>query len=511
MKIANIKIGQNKDYRFYIFGHYGALLFYFFIFASFRIKGINSKSNLNQDENIYDLDEQRNIFNYNLIKENPHLATDYIFRVFNDSSRLNLSLFNENVNKIKEKIYYTTKNKEANKDLYIILSSIYGAFLADSMGSNTEFRRKNENNHLLIYGEDGTFKPGQVTDDSEMAMSQSFGILDNYQYKTLNQNLNYYYYVIWFKSNPLDVGTTTRNALVYLNLDEKNINDDNIFTEKTKSKIKEKNSGSKSNGFLMRASPLLTWFYMVNKNYVNEILETKLSDKYFELYKKIHTEMEKDTQLTHPNPENAVGGSIMIFMGLCAMQEKYSGKEILEMTNILFENSYFDKESNENEYNIKNHFKNVLKEFSKPDFSKDIFFDNLYSEMGFYRHAFNLTLYYLNVFDEQKNNMSLREIYNNMMYDISDFGGDTDTNGAIVGMVMGPLIGMENFDKKYFDIFLSFYSRERLIYTNSFMYFYAKYLETIVNGIKSYDKDKYDVNYNFIRLFIKMLNEQINI
>ena len=107
--------------------------------------------------------------------------------------------------------------------------------------------------------------------------------------------------------------------------------------------------------------------------------------------------------------------------------------------------------------------------------------------------------------------MSLKEIYNNMMYDISDFGGDTDTNGAIVGMVMGPLIGMENFDKKYFDIFLSFYSRERLIYTNSFMYFYAKYLETIVNGIKSYDKDKYDVNYNFIRLFIKMLNEQINI
>ena len=112
--------------------------------------------------------------------------------------------------------------------------------------------------------------------------------------------------------------------------------------------------------------------------------------------------MAKDTQLTHPNPETAVAGSIMIFMGLCSMQQKYTGKEILEKVNILFENNYFDDKSNEMEYKIKNHFKSVLNEFSNPNFSKDKFFGDLYYQMGFYKHAFNLTLYYLNVFDEQK-------------------------------------------------------------------------------------------------------------
>ena len=378
------------------------------------------------------------------------------------------------------------------------------------MGSNTEFREKDKNNHLLIYGEGGIFKPGQVTDDSEMAISQAFGIMDNYNYKHLNQNLLYYYYVIWLYSNPLDIGINTRGVLSYLNLKNVNITDEKIFSEKIKSKISMKHSGSLANGFLMRASPLLTWFYMVYKNYIKEILETKSTEKYFELYKKIHEEMTRDTQLTHPNPETAVSGSIMIFMGLCAIQQKYSGKEIIEMTKILLKNTYFNNELNEIEYKIKIHFEDVLKQISKPNFSKDEFFGNLYEQMGFYKHAFNLTIYYLSIFDEQKKTMSLEEIYTNMMYDISDFGGDTDTNGAIVGMIMGPLIGMENFEKKYFDKFLSFYSRERIIYTNVFMYFYAKYLEKVENSILNIDNDKYQVNFYVIEIIIRMLNYDIN-
>ena len=508
-----IKNNKKKYYILYPFKQY-RLLFFSFFFACFffKIKGINANLNNMEDEQIYDLNEQKKIFNYDLIKENPHLVTDYLLKIVNDGYRLNLTLFDKNVNKLKEKINLIIEQKQVYKNLYIILSSIYGAFLADSMGSATEFMDKDKNNHIHIYEEDfRIFQPGQITDDSEMAMSQAFGILDNYQYKTLNPNLIYYYYLIWYWSGPLDIGITTSSALNYLEKENININDEIIFSEKLKSKISIKNAGSLANGFLMRASPLLTWFYMVYKDYVKGILESKLPNKYFELYQKIHEEMAKDTQLTHPNPENAVAGSIMIFMGLCSMQEKYSGKEILEMTNILFENSYFDNELNEMEYKIKNHFKDVLKEFSKSDFSKDEFFGDLYYQMGFYKHAFNLTLYYLNVFDEQKKVMSLKDIYNNMMYDISDFGGDTDTNGAIVGMVMGPLIGMENFDRKYFDVFLSFYDRGRLIYTNTLMYFYAKYLETIENCTKLIDQNKYDVNFYVIDIMIKMLNSEINL
>ena len=381
--------------------------------------------------------------------------------------------------------------------------------MADSMGSGTEFMSKDKKNHELIYTEDGLFKPGQVTDDSEMAMSQAYGILDNYDYRSLNPNLLFYYYVLWSESNPSDIGTTTRNALINLNLNKVNLTDENIFSEKIKNKISTKNSGSLANGFLMRASPLLTWFYMVNKNYVKEIIQTKSSNKYFELYKKIHEEMAKDTQLTHPNRETAIAGSIMIFMGLCSIQQKYSGKEILEMTNILLENSFFEED--EIGKTLKNIFKSNLNEFSKPNFSKDDFFSDLEIQMGFYRHAFNLTIYYLSVFDDQKKEMSLKDIYNNMMFDISDFGGDTDTNGAIVGMVMGPLIGMENFDRKYFDVFLSFYSRERILYTNVYMYFYASYIKKIENKGLIIDRDDNKVNFYFIQMVLKMLNSEIKL
>ena len=52
-----------------------------------------------------------------------------------------------------------------------------------------------------------------------MAMSQAFAIMDNTNYKTLNEHLIYYYYSIWYHSHPLDIGITTRNALNILKLD----------------------------------------------------------------------------------------------------------------------------------------------------------------------------------------------------------------------------------------------------------------------------------------------------
>jgi hypothetical protein len=107
--------------------------------------------------------------------------------------------------------------------------------------------------------------------------------------------------------------------------------------------------------------------------------------------------------------------------------------------------------------------------------------------------------------------MSLKDIYNNMIFEISDFGGDTDTNGAIVGMVMGPLIGMGNFDRKYFDVFLNFYSRERILYNNIFMYIYAFYLEKKkdLDDINIKD-DIYTVKYEIIELIIRLLNTELD-
>jgi ADP-ribosylglycohydrolase len=210
----------------------------------------------------------------------------------------------------------------------------------------------------------------------------------------------------------------------------------------------------------MRASPLLAWFYITNKKYIKETLQTKSTTEYIKLYMKLYEELNKDSQLTHPNPELPIGGSLVLFMGLCTMQRIYSGREIIEMVQILLRDNYFEKDNIAK--SAKNRFGGVIDEISKPNFSKDEFFGNLYEQMGLYRHAFNLTIYYLYTFDEQAKIMSLKDLYNKIIYEICDFGGDTDTNGAIVGMVIGPLIGISNFDINYFDVLLNFYSRERI-------------------------------------------------
>ena len=75
---------------------------------------------------------------------------------------------------------------------------------------------------------------------------------------------------------------------------------------------------------------------------------------------------------------------------------------------------------------------------------------SIYKSMGYYVHAFRLTLYYLYYFDkyssDDKNNYTK---YRVIMNEICTFGGDTDTNAAIVGAVLGPLIGYKNFGKEF--------------------------------------------------------------
>ena len=461
--------------------------------------------NILKEEKVYTIEEQKEIFNLRFLESN---YSKYIKEITQNASKINLTIFEKNVNFLKNKIYDIIEHKDSNenKDLYIMLSSIYGAFLGDSMGCGAEFMPKDKNNHLLIYREDGKFKPGQVTDDSEMAMSLAYGIMSDINYKTLNPNLIYYFYLVWYNSNPLDIGMITKNALILQDLDKVDISYKNIFSEKIKSKIQSKNSASLANGFIMRSSPLLVWFYLMNKKYIIETLETKSSDKYYELYSKIHTEMAKDIQLTHPNEETAIAGSVMIFMGLCSMQENSTGNQVLERTQILFENSYFD--NHQVGKKLKNTFQELLAEFSKPNFSKYDFFDKEEEQVGYYMHSYNLTIYYLSVFDKQKEQMSLKEFFTNMMFDISDFGGDTDTNGAIVGMIMGPLIGMENYDKKYFEPLLSFFSRDRLLYNNSFMYWYA-YLIITLSQIPISKTIDSSCSYLFSKLFIGMLNAEV--
>ena len=450
-----------------------------------------------------------------IFEKNPHEYTLYLLDLLYKTKEINFKLFEKNIKSIKKKInsIIDKRDDKENEDLYIILSTIYGAFLADSMGSFCEFTEFNRRNHEMIFKvtKDTIFQPGQVTDDSEMAMSLAYSIMDNPNKKSLNQNLMFFYYVIWYYSNPLDIGNTTETALSVIDqkyLEQKlDITSNNIFNANIKKYINKSNKDSLANGLLMRLSPLLTWFYMMNKSYIKETLETDpndktISGKFYNLYQKIFFEDEKDGQITHPNRENAVAGSILIFIGLCAMSRKFSGREILNLVQILFEDNHFNPKGEENK--LRNYYIDLIQYLKDPSFNESIYFGNLSDQMGYYLHAFKFTIYNLYVFDDLKGN----NVYNQIINKICDYGGDTDTNAAIVGMIIGPLIGLENFDKSKLDIFLNFYSKTRLIYTNVLMYFYAKYLVDISKNSSSQTKHS-KFKFNVFEILYDMLNKEL--
>ena len=94
---------------------------------------------------------------------------------------------------------------------------------------------------------------------------------------------------------------------------------------------------------------------------------------------------------------------------------------------------------------------------------------SVYNLMGYYIHGFKLSVYYVKKLADMGDKIT-DDIYYKIMCDVCDFGGDTDTNCAIVGAMVGPLIGYKNFNKKYFDIFIRFIPSKRCQYNSAFMY-----------------------------------------
>ncbi len=129
----------------------------------------------------------------------------------NSSSKHN---FENNLRIINKKIF--SLSESLNYDEYVSYSCILGAFLADSMGSFCEFSSFNKDNQKRIFVNKNVFHlpPGQITDDSEMALSLAYSIMDNPS-NNININIIYFFYSIWKFSNPFDIGNTIVSALTF--------------------------------------------------------------------------------------------------------------------------------------------------------------------------------------------------------------------------------------------------------------------------------------------------------
>ena len=377
----------------------------------------------------------------------------YLFRNFKD---LNFSYFSNNIKLLHKKINSISQKK--NFDKYISLSCIFGAFLGDSLGGHCEFMESSQFNHQRIYTNE-RFKNGQTTDDSEMALAKAFAIMDMKDINNLDQNLIFYYYGIWIMSMPLDQGFTTSSAL-------------HNFSK--------------------------------NKNEIKNILKTDNKTKFLELYNNIYLEVKKDFEITHPNKENIVSGALLTFMTLCTMN-LFSGEDTIKKLLILLENDIFNTSPDENV--LKLLVTNTLKEVNSDNFDKYQHFKHVFQNMGYYAHAFKLCIYYLTVIDKRR---KIEEnIYIRIIEEICDYGGDTDTNAAIVGTVIGPMIGYTNFTKdKLFENLILFFNPNRLIYSSSFIYFFVEYLDNCFNG-KNLGNNN-GIKFNTLKMILDMLSKNLN-
>lgn len=283
-----------------------------------------------------------------------------------------------------------------------ILGTLYGHAFGDASGGRLEFRGVPSHHEIkkameLVGG--GVFKlaPGQVTDDGELTL-QVFRAL--YTYFMLESetgveidDLIFQNFKMWMDSNPFDIGSTTKNA---------------FHDAKTKYEMVENvnalNVNSESNGALMRCAPYAIFAYIF-----------EFTDK--ELYDFI----EMDVKFTHVKQcvVNLVYAYCIIILSILKGYDNDTiYLKLVEISNTLDDLKLAQL---------------VECTITHPDVTKNI---------GWDKNAFSLVLYCL------FNNFSFEHA---IEYTLS-LGGDTDTNAAIVGAVMGAKYGIDsvpNVDKIY--------------------------------------------------------------
>jgi ADP-ribosylglycohydrolase len=247
--------------------------------------------------------------------------------------------------------------------------------------------------------------PGQITDDGEMALCLVNSLLDNHY--VYDQAMARKYYVEWIKSNPIDNGITTRNALLY-----------DVISPT-----------SESNGALMRVAPLGIALY--NKKF-GQIINASIAD----------------ARITHDN--NVVFDCNSLFTLTIAMLmtvQNLSGEQIVQRIKLLGEMSRLD-------LSILNDSERLPEDY--------------YTCMGHVKIAFQNAFYHLRKETPFKEAI-IQTIRN---------GGDTDTNAAICGALMGAFWGIDAIPHKWLETVMNCESDRPLKYKTNNILEIAKKLLT---------------------------------
>ena len=197
--------------------------------------------------------------------------------------------FIPNIKKLSQKIL--SIKKEESLDEYMSFSCILGAFMGDALGDDCEFEEYNLENYKKIMSSKGPWPPGEITDDSEMALSISYAIMDSPYLSTLNQKYIFFYHGIWISTNPIAAGAATKNALrkfdykqhtslLYNETKEEEENNNKVMQDIV-DVINKINIKTLANGHLMRSSTFHVWYYYMHKVEIKELLKEKFCFKFY--------------------------------------------------------------------------------------------------------------------------------------------------------------------------------------------------------------------------------------
>lgn len=274
-----------------------------------------------------------------------------------------------------------------------------GALVGDAAGATLEFCHREITEDMALKamtmpgGGSIGVGSGQITDDGELTLTlwrslNSFETSEILPILTLMKG-----YKEWYESCPFDMGRTCSLAFkVYCEY----FNGFKIHSlQECKNIINLINEGSEANGALMRATAIATWIAM-NPN-TNIQLGVECA--------------KEDARLSHPSIVCQEVNAIYVYAIINLLQGK-SPKETLELTNIFV---YVEITSNK------------VKEWYFEE-SLDICDMDATRQIGHVRWGFVMAMYFLRhpeiVFEEAIKITLMK-------------GGDTDTNAAIVGGLVG--------------------------------------------------------------------------
>ena len=236
---------------------------------------------------------------------------------------------------------------------------------------------------------------GQFTDDSELAMCQINALKSKKPVNGMPHDELLMWYRRWANEGPFDIGSTTAHALWL---------DKNLTTKEHITRVSHENANSKSNGSLMRMTPICVWTR-------NLTLEKKL--EYF----------RKDSQLTHPNP---VVLDACCAYGLAVSNLIKSQGDVVQTLSLVEDWLQSNASQEVNEWFAESKMKNLEK-------------FEVQRQKGFVRWGFTLAFYCL------RNNLD----YKTAIEQTLRLGGDTDTNAAIVGGMIGAQVGIDQIPTNY--------------------------------------------------------------